>query len=141
MTLFGEIAEEVLREIEEKEKNQINEYYKNISNDKGLGFKVSLYGVDRDEYTPHLHVQSTQNPLEIEVSLIDFKIIKKKGKVGKRLDELSNDLYKNFMDWVCRGDNYLNCLKDWLLNNETNKHIEKIKDKINKIEGKNENVD
>lgn len=79
----------------------LTEYYIQISNPKLdsaylVGIQIQIYSNDRENFTPHCHIISSDNSTEFEVSIIDWNIINiKRGDSGK-----VNQIYRKFSTWL-----------------------------------------
>ena len=87
---IGFISEEQEKFLREN-KGILFEYYGQVSNPRGdtniLGdLQIWVYGNDRKDFTPHCHVFTRDKSIEVEISIIDWKIIKRvKGKFNRKL--------------------------------------------------------
>ena len=81
-------------------KGLLFEYYIQVSNPKKdtniLGnIQVWIYGDDRKDFTPHCHVMTSDKSTEIEVSIIDWKLVNiKRQNINLR------KLQKPFLVWL-----------------------------------------
>lgn len=92
------ISKEQLKYLKEN-KALLFEYYVQASNPQKDGntlgnLEVWIYGNDRQDFTPHCHVMSHDKSVEVEISLIDLKIVNVKNC------EFTSKMHKGFLKWL-----------------------------------------
>lgn len=80
-------------------KGLLFEYYSQISNPRVDGkiledFQVWVYGNDRKDFTPHCHFFNRDKSIEVEISLIDWNVIRVKN------GNPSKSQIKPFFKWL-----------------------------------------
>lgn len=119
-----------------EEKRRLDEFYDNLTKkENNLGFDVHLYGGDRPEYTPHIHViPEDGNQYEFEVSILDDRVINVKSlKRNKNADNVRKRAYKNYLKWIKHNRKQL--MELWFEKTKDSKHFDKVKELYDKLYG------
>lgn len=86
-------------------KDILKEYYERVDKPKDAGIlkglEVQIYLLDREEMTPHVHLVDNANEISIEVSLVDWSIIKVNSPKSADRDWSNfSTVRKRFFSWL-----------------------------------------
>lgn len=107
----------------EGKRELLHEYYKKVNSDRDkhiLGnLKIYIYGLDRDQMTPHAHL--IDDDVELEVSLIDWRIVRVKPASSKNHEwSAFTSIRDRFFEWLENEDNSDKLFRTWNNNNPDN---------------------
>ena len=109
----------------DNDKMLLHEYYEKINRGKDShilgGLKIYVYKIDRGMATPHIHIVDEENH-EIEVSLIDWRIVNVKNPSGKTREWSSfASIRDKFFRWLNETEENSKRIFDvWNNNNKDN---------------------
>lgn len=86
----------------------LKEYYEKANSIKDSNIlrniAIEIYPNDRANFTPHCHIIDKQNNIEIEVSLIDYRIVNSKTSNSCEWADYKN-IRDSFFEWLDLASN------------------------------------
>lgn len=123
---YNRLILEQVRGILGENRVPLHEFYKRVDNpavDSHIlkGLEIEVYELDRQEMTPHVHLRDNNGNIEIEVSLVDWRILNVKRPQNVVADWSNfTSVRKRFSEWLATDDNADNLFICWNKSNPGN---------------------